>query len=171
MGSGEDTACDRVATALNRLHRTWDNLKTTVLLETTAGQGTAIGYKFEHWGRIFEQLERPEWVGVCFDTCHVFASGYDMTTAEAYAETMRQFDNYIGTAKIKAFHLNDSKKGLFSRVDRHEAIGQGALGIEPFRLIMNDSRFKSVPKIIETPKSPDLHEDIENLALLRSLVV
>jgi deoxyribonuclease IV len=170
MGSGEEAGCDKVAVAINRIQSNWDNLKTMILFETTAGQGTAIGYKFEHWGRIFEQLEHPEWVGVCFDTCHVFAGGYDMTTSEAYHETMRLFDSYIGTPKIKAFHLNDSKKGLFSRVDRHEAIGQGALGLEPFRFIMNDPRYKAVPKIIETPKSPDMHEDIENLATLRSLI-
>jgi deoxyribonuclease IV len=170
MGSGEETACDKVATAINRIHKNWDKPKAMILFETTAGQGTAIGYKFEHWGRIFEQLEHPDWVGICFDTCHVFASGYDLTTPEAYQETMQTFDRSIGITKIKAFHMNDSKKGLFSRVDRHEAIGQGALGLEPFRLIMNDPRFKDTPKILETPKSPDSHEDVENLATLRSLI-
>jgi deoxyribonuclease-4 len=176
LEQGEDAAITRLAIALDRslreLHA--QNIpgiqNVTILLETTAGQGSAIGYKFEHWAAVFEQMELSEYVGVCFDTCHVYASGYDLTTPETYQDTMAQFDKYIGLDKIKAFHVNDSKKGLGSRVDRHEAIGQGAMGLEPFRFLMNDPRFINIPKVLETPKGPEGLEDIENLARLRSLV-
>lgn len=176
VGSGEEFALQRVADALNRVIDEFSESgipgieQVTVLLETTAGQGTAIGYRFEHWGTIFEKLKRPERVGVCFDTCHVFAAGYDLTTPEGYEDTMAQFHRYIGLEKLKAFHMNDSKKGLGSRVDRHEHIGQGAMGLEPFRFIMNDVRLAEIPKVLETPKGQEGLEDIENLARLRSLI-
>jgi len=176
IGSGEEFALQRVADALNRVIDEFDESgipgieQVTVLLETTAGQGSAIGYRFEHWGAIFEKLKRPERVGVCFDTCHVFASGYDLTTPEGYEATMAQFQRYIGLEKLKAFHMNDSKKGLGSRVDRHEHIGQGAMGLEPFRFIMNDARLTEIPKVLETPKGAEGLEDIQNLACLHSLI-
>ena len=174
LNAGEEAGLSRIAQAVNRLHREFEEAgespATTILFETTAGQGTALGYKFEHWARLREQLEHPEWTGICFDTCHVFASGYDLTTPEGYTTAMDEFERYIGTDNIRAFHMNDSQKGLGSRVDRHEAIGQGAMGLEPFRFLMNDSRFMNTPMVLETPKSPDGHEDIENLAILRGLV-
>jgi deoxyribonuclease-4 len=176
-GSGEEYALNRLVESLNRVIDECDHEgvaranQVKILLETTAGQGTAIGYKFEHWSQILEKLIQPERVGVCFDTCHVYAAGYDLTTPEGYEDTMEQFNKYIGYDKLLAFHVNDSKKGLGSRVDRHEHIGQGAIGLEAFRFLMNDARFTDVPKVLETPKGPEGLEDIENLARLRSLVV
>ncbi len=170
MGSGEEAGLARIAAAVNRLHRERGEPGTTILFETTAGQGTALGYKFEHWGRLLDLLEQPDWVGFCFDTCHVFASGYDLTTVDGYQSTMDEFQHFIGLDKLKAFHINDSVKGLGCRVDRHEHIGKGAMGLEPFRFLMNDARFADTPMVLETPKGPDCAEDIENLATLRSLV-
>ena len=174
LNAGEEVGLSRIAGAVNRLHREFEEAgtppATMILFETTAGQGTALGYKFEHWARLLEQLDHPEWTGICFDTCHVFASGYDLTTPDGYEATMIEFERYIGTDKLKAFHMNDSQKGLGSRVDRHEAIGKGAMGLEPFRFLLNDPRFTNTPMVLETPKSPDGHEDIENLAVLRGLV-
>lgn len=175
LNSGEEPGLARIAQAVNRIHReiteeTGAAPGTTILFETTAGQGTALGYKFEHWARLLEQLDHPEWTGICFDTCHVFASGYDMTTPETYEATMSEFQKYIGTHRIKAFHMNDSQKGLGSRVDRHEAIGKGAMGLEPFRFLMNDQRFQNVPMVLETPKGPEGKEDVENMETLRNLI-
>ncbi len=176
MGSGEEAGLARIAQAVNRIHRELEDNGTapgtTILFETTAGQGSCLGYKFEHWARLLEQLDHPEWTGICFDTCHVFASGYDLTSPEGYAAAMSEFNHYIGLDKLMAFHINDSQKGLGSRVDRHEAIGQGAMGLEPFRFLMNDPRFRDTPKVLETPKGPDNDhkEDLKNLATLRGLV-
>ncbi len=171
VGSGEEAALARIAEALNRVTAEREETeRVTVLLETTAGQGTAVGYRFEHWNAILEKLDQPERVGICFDTCHVFAAGYDFTDREGYTRTFEEFEKYIGVNKLAAFHINDSKKGLGCRVDRHEAIGEGAMGLEPFRFIMNDPRFEAVPKVLETYKGPEGLEDIENLARLRSLV-
>ncbi len=174
MSSGEEAGLTRIAQAVNRIHREITDQGeapgSMILFETTAGQGTALGYKFEHWARLLDQLDHPEWTGICFDTCHVFASGYDLATPEGYEAAMTEFEHFIGTEKIKAFHMNDSQKGLGSRVDRHEAIGKGAMGLEPFRFLMNDPRFANTPMVLETPKGPDGKEDIENLAVLRGLV-
>ena len=175
LNSGEEAGLARIAQSVNRIHaqvteETGREPGTTILFETTAGQGTCLGYRFEHWARLLEMLDHPEWTGICFDTCHVFASGYDLTTPEGYEATMAEFDRYIGIDRLKAFHMNDSQKGLGCRVDRHEAIGKGAMGLEPFRFLMNDSRFEDVPMVLETPKGPDNKEDIENLATLRGLV-
>lgn len=176
MGSGEEAGLARIAQAVNRIHRELEDSGaapgTTILFETTAGQGSCLGYKFEHWARLLEQLDHPDWTGICFDTCHVFASGYDLTTPEGYAAAMSEFNHYIGLDKLKAFHINDSQKGLGSRVDRHEAIGKGAMGLEPFRFLMNDPRFRDTPMVLETPKGPDNDhkQDIENMATLRGLV-
>ncbi len=174
LGSGEEAGLARIAQAVNRIHRECADAGqgpgTTILFETTAGQGTALGYKFEHWARLMAALDHPEWTGICFDTCHVWASGYDLATPAGYEAAMTEFDHFIGLNKLQAFHINDSQKGLGSRVDRHEAIGKGTMGLEPFRFLMNDSRFRSTPMVLETPKGPDGAEDIENLATLRSLV-
>jgi deoxyribonuclease-4 len=113
----------------------------------------------------------PERIGLCFDTCHVFAAGYELRTPEGYTETMEAFDRALGLEHLRAFHLNDSKKDLGARVDRHEHIGDGMLGQEAFRHLVNDPRFNAHPAVLETPKSEDLHEDIENLRRLRELVV
>ncbi|WP_129675425.1 deoxyribonuclease IV [Candidatus Chloroploca sp. Khr17] len=169
-GSGEEAALEREAVALNRLFDEGVGGTTTVLLETTAGQGTALGHRFEHLARLFELVPHHDRMAVCVDTCHIFAAGYDIRTPTTYATTFAEFDRLVGLDRIKCFHLNDSQKDLGSRVDRHAHIGQGFLGLEAFRLLVNDPRFRSIPKIIETPKGDAMLEDIENLTLLRSLV-
>ena len=140
-----------------------------VLLETTAGQGTNLGRHFEELRTIIDGSRFPDRFGVCFDTCHTFAAGYDTSTPHGYAAVMAEFDRVLGLERLQCFHLNDSKKGLGSRVDRHDHIGQGMLGLEPFRFILNDPRFAMVPKILETPKGDSDEMDQINLTLLRGL--
>ncbi len=140
-----------------------------VLLETTAGQGTNLGASFEELAIIIDKSAFPERLGVCYDTCHTFAAGYDIRTPETYASTMAEFDRLIGLARLKFFHLNDAIKGLGSRVDRHTHIGLGEIGLDGFRNLVNDPRFADHPMVLETPKSDDLHEDRENLERLRGL--
>ncbi|HIJ90132.1 MAG: deoxyribonuclease IV [Desulfobulbaceae bacterium] len=141
-----------------------------ILLETTAGQGTNLGASFEELAAIIAGSAYPEKLGVCYDTCHTFAAGYDIRTPKAYAETMTRFDRLLGLERLKFFHLNDASKGLGSRIDRHTHIGEGEITLEGFRHLINDPRFADHPMVLETPKSDDLHEDRENLALLRSLL-
>jgi deoxyribonuclease-4 len=129
-----------------------------------------VGHRFEHHAEILRQIDDPDRVGVCLDTCHVFAAGYDLRTERAYRETLDRFAETIGLAKLRAIHLNDSKRELGSRVDRHEQIGKGKLGVEAFRLLLNDATLEGVPMILETPKVPTTRKDRINLALLRSLV-
>ena len=143
--------------------------RVNILLETTAGQGTGLGYRFEELAGILEKSKYPDRLGVCVDTCHIFAAGYDIRTPEAYEHVFAEFDRLIGIARIRFFHLNDSKKELGSRVDRHEHIGKGYIGISGFRELLNDPRFTHHPMTLETPKGKDLAEDRENLAVLRSL--
>ncbi len=170
-GSGEEVGLTREAEALKRIFGEGVGGTTMVLLETTAGQGSSLGYRFEHLARLFELVPYPDRLGVCVDSCHIFAAGYDIRTAESYAATFAEFERLIGLNRVKCLHLNDSQKGLGSRVDRHAHIGQGALGLEAFRLLVNDPHFSDLPKIIETPKGEAMTEDVENLTLLQSLVV
>jgi deoxyribonuclease-4 len=142
----------------------------TVLLETTAGQGTSLGSRFEELAFVLEHSRYPQRLGVCVDTCHIFAAGYDIRTRPAYTQTMAEFDRLVGIERIKFFHLNDSKQQLASRVDRHEHIGQGAIGLDGFRSLLNDPRFADHPMTLETPKSDDLQEDRDNLLILRGLL-
>lgn len=160
----------RIVEAFDQLFETAVNYSGYILLETTAGQGTNLGRTFEELQVIINASRYPERFGVCFDTCHTYAAGYDTATPEGYAAVMEQFDALLGIERLQCFHMNDSKKGLGSRVDRHEHIGQGTLGLEPFRFIMNDPRFTKIPKIIETPKGDTDEMDQVNMALLRSLV-
>ncbi len=172
MGSGEEAGLARIAAGLDRVLSERPGQDVTVLLETTAGQGTCLGYCFEHLRDVINMVSpenRPR-VAVCWDTCHLYAAGIDFTDELTYKRMVDSFDRIVGLDKLKAIHLNDSKKGLGSRVDRHEHIGKGALGVEPFRLIMNDSRLADLPKVLETPKGPDMAEDRENLTLLKSLI-
>lgn len=141
-----------------------------VLLETTAGQGTNLGASFEELATIIAGSAHPKQLGVCYDTCHTFAAGYDIRTPKTYAKTMTEFDRLIGLERLKFFHLNDASKGLGSRIDRHTHIGQGEITVEGFRNLVNDPRFADHPMVLETPKSDDLHEDRENLKVLRSLL-
>ena len=170
VGSGEETGLRRIADAFNRILGELPDNKTSICIESTAGQGTNLGYKFEQMARIINMVEDKERVSVCLDTCHIFAAGYKLQNPKDYRATMKEFDDIVGLKRLQVIHFNDSKKPFGSKKDRHEHIGGGELGLEPFRNIMNDRRLNRVPKILETPKSDDLHEDIENLKILRSLV-
>ena len=142
-----------------------------LLYETAAGQGSAVGYRFEELAELLRLTGHPDRVGICIDTCHVFAAGYDLRTAAAYRKTMDEFDRLIGLDKVRFVHLNDSKKELGCRVDRHEHIGKGQIGLEGFRCLLNDKRLASVPMVLETPKDEEtLAEDIMNLSTLRALL-
>jgi deoxyribonuclease-4 len=171
MGQGEQFAIRRLAEAIDRIHDRVPRAEASIALETMAGQGTAIGHRFEQIARVIALTRDPDRVGVCFDTCHVFAAGYDLRTPSAYEETLRAFAGEIGLARLRAIHVNDSKRDIGSRVDRHEHIGKGFLGLEAFRLLMNDARLLHVPLLLETPKDEKtLKEDVENLDRLIRLV-
>lgn len=169
-GAGVDAGVARVAEAMDRIHRELPDCPVMTLMEITAGQGKTLGRSFEELAGITGQVEQPERIGYCFDTCHAFAAGYELRTPEGYAATMQSFDDILGLDNLKAFHLNDSKKDLGSHVDRHDHIGAGLIGLEGFRHVVNDPRFRDLPGLLETPKSEDLHEDIENLTTLRGLI-
>ena len=143
---------------------------TKVLLENMAGQGSAVAYKFEQLGAIYKQVSNKRRVGFCFDTAHAFAAGYDFRTPEQYRQMWDEFDQFVGLENLHAIHLNDSKKPIGSRVDRHEHIGDGQIGLEAFRFIMNDQRFAHIPKVLETPKEDDLEEDRMNMKALLDLI-
>jgi deoxyribonuclease-4 len=170
VGSGEKAGLARVAEGLGEVHAATPGFRAQILLETTAGQGTSLGRTFEQLARIIELTEQGERLGVCLDTCHVFAAGYELRTAEGYAATMEAFERTLGLERLKALHLNDSKGELGERKDRHEHIGKGHIGLEGFRNVLNDPRLAGLPGLLETPKGDDLQEDRENLAVLRSLV-
>jgi deoxyribonuclease-4 len=168
--SGEAAGIARVIAALNVAHDRLSGARVKITLETTAGQGTNLGYRFEHLAAMIAGVEAGNRLAVCYDTCHTLAAGYDFRAPKGYAEVFRQFDEIVGLGRLTVFHLNDSQKEPGSRVDRHEHIGEGAVGLEGFRLILNDPRFKEIPMLLETPKSDDMHEDAENLARLRALI-
>jgi deoxyribonuclease-4 len=172
LDSDEESALARVAAALDEVHGRCPGFRVKVLLETTAGQGTCLGHRFEHLARILSLAAAPERLGVCVDTCHVFAAGYALAPENEYRATMRAFDRAVGLKWLKTFHVNDSLKLLGSRVDRHAHIGKGELGSEPFRLLVNDPRFKNKPMILETPKEGATGEDMDpiNLKVLRGLM-
>ncbi|MDZ7766566.1 MAG: deoxyribonuclease IV [Melioribacteraceae bacterium] len=140
------------------------------MLEATAGQGTNLGYTFEQLRKIIDMVDDKERMCVCIDTAHIFAAGYDIKSKEGYKKTMKEFDHIIGLDLLKCFHMNDSKKELGSRVDRHEHIGKGFIGKEGFSNIMNDKKIAHIPKVLETPKGKDMMEDIENLNVLKGLI-
>ena len=168
-----------IAEALDQILDARPNTRARVLLEHTAGQGTNLGHRFEHLAEIIDRLEGSPRIGVCIDTCHLLAAGYDICTADGYRRTFREFDRIVGIDRIQAFHLNDSKKPCGSRVDRHEHIGKGCLGLEPFRLLLNDRRFAAHAMLLETPKleTPESRRrsdldpwDARNLRTLRRLL-
>jgi deoxyribonuclease-4 len=169
--SGEEAGLTRVAAALDEVHGRCPGYRVQVLLETTAGQGSSLGHRFEQLARILSLVAEPQRLGVCFDTCHVFAAGYALAPAAEYQATLKEFDRLIGLERLKAFHLNDSLKPQGSRVDRHAHLGHGHLGLEPFRLLVNDQRFRHRPMVLETPKEMLDHEDMDtvNLGVLREL--
>ena len=170
VGAGEKDGIKRIAESLYLAHADTPGYRTRSILETTAGQGSAIGYRFEQLGGIIDLVDEKDRVGVCFDTCHVFAAGYDISTEGGWEETIGAFDDVIGLRRLSAIHVNDSRKERGSRVDRHDHIGNGKIGLPGFRMLMNDPRMENVPKILETEKSDDMHEDIENMNVLRSLI-
>jgi deoxyribonuclease-4 len=171
VGSGEAAGIARVARGLDEVHRRTRGMALKIDLETTAGQGSCLGHRFEHLAAILGQLAEPERVGVCADTCHLFAAGYPLGSAEEYNETLDALDRAIGTGRVRVWHLNDSQKPLGSRVDRHAGIGRGLMGLEPFRFLINDARFNAVPMVLETPKGTEGDEDLDaiNLQVLRQL--
>jgi len=169
VGSGESAGIRRIAAALDEIEQRHRGGGVTVLLENTAGQGTNIGHRFEELAEILGRVATPERLGVCVDTAHAFAAGYDIGTAEGWEATWVEFDRLIGLDKIKAIHANDSKKPLGSRVDRHEHIGLGLIPCSAFLRLMNDPRFEGLPALLETPKSDDGFEDEQNLSVLRRL--
>lgn len=170
MGGGEKEGLKRISRAIDIIHSKTKGYKTSIALETTAGQGTNLGYRFEQLAEIIRLTKRSQLLSVCFDTCHSFAAGYELRDKKNFNKTFAEFDRVIGLKRLKLFHLNDSLKSLGSRVDRHQHIGQGEMGLEPFRLLLNDPRFKKVPMYLETPKGPNYQEDVKNLKTLRDLV-
>ncbi|SDP37948.1 deoxyribonuclease IV [Desulforhopalus singaporensis] len=167
-GDGEQAGLERVVAGIDSC---FARISTGVklLVETTAGQGTGLGRTFAELGYILKNSKFPQCLGVCVDTCHIFAAGYEIRTEEGYQNTMDELDREVGLENVHFFHVNDSKKELGSRVDRHEHIGRGEIGVAGFANLLSDPRFASIPMTLETPKSESLAEDIENLATLRSL--
>lgn len=170
MGAGEREGIQRIAESLNLIHEQTRGYGVRSVIETTAGQGTSIGYRFEHLRSIIDLVEEQGRMAVCVDTCHIFAAGYDIVTEAGYERTFEEFDAIVGLERLVAFHVNDAKRERGSRIDRHEHIGKGTIGKAGFRLLMNDDRFRATPKILETPKGPEMKEDVRNMRVLKSLV-
>jgi deoxyribonuclease-4 len=170
--SSEAKGLRAIVRALNEVHRQTRGIKSRCLLETTAGQGSNLGWRFEHLATILDGVKDPDRLGVCFDTCHVFAAGYAMGTEKEYKATMRALNKTVGVKQVRAFHLNDSLKPLGSRVDRHAGIGRGQMGKEPFRFLLNDRRFRKVPMYLETPKGEEKGKNLDtiNLRTLRGMI-
>jgi len=162
-GSGEEAGLRRVADGLNEVHRRTRGAAVKIDLETTAGQGTCLGHTFEHLSGILGQVAEPERIGVCVDTCHIFAAGYSFATPEEYDGVMDQLDRTVGVGRVRVWHLNDSLREFGSRVDRHAGIGRGHIGLESFRLVLNDTRFRLIPMILETPKGTEGGEELDAL--------
>ena len=170
LGAGENAGLEKIIASLDAIWTVIPKVKTKIALETTAGQGSCLGEKFEHIAAIIESVREPERLCVCLDTAHVFEAGYNIGSEAGVKKTFREFDRVIGLDRLAALHLNDSKTARGSRVDRHEHIGKGKIGLAAFRFIMRDRRFRKVPKVLETPKGKDLKEDVENLKTLRGLL-
>lgn len=170
VGQGEKKGIQQVVAGLNEVFRATKKSSVRIALENTAGQGSCLGNRLRDLAEIYQRVKHPERLAVCLDTCHLFAAGYDIRTPKGWNAAMDEFDSLIGIDQFVALHTNDSKTPLGSRVDRHAHIGKGQIGLEGFRHIVNDARFRTLPACLETPKSKDLREDIENLSTLRSLV-
>jgi deoxyribonuclease-4 len=168
MGLGEEEGLSAIARSLDHVLERTEGLGVMPLLEVTAGQGTCLGHRFEHLAGVFDRVRDPERVGVCLDTCHLYAAGYDLATPEGYEETLRAFGRIVGFRKLKAIHLNDSKRERGSRVDRHARAGEGRLGLDTFARIVNDRRFRGLPLVVETPGP--LAEWKKEIARIRALV-
>jgi deoxyribonuclease IV len=170
LGTGEGAAICQIVAGLDEVFAATRRSKVRIALENTAGQGSCLGHKMAHLAAIFEGVKKPERLGICLDTAHFFAAGYDIRTKKGWDAAIGEVESMVGCEQIVAFHLNDSKTDLGSRVDRHAHIGQGKIGEEGFRHVVNDERFATHPGCLETPKSDDLHEDVENLKRLHELV-
>ena len=170
MGAGEGEGIKRIAESLNVIHERTRGYRVKSVLETTAGQGSSLGFRFEQMRGIIDQVEEKDRMAVCVDTCHIFAAGYELTTEEGYHRTFGEFDAILGLDRLVAFHVNDAKRERGSRIDRHEHIGKGRIGLRGFRFLMNDERFARVPKILETEKGPDMKEDVQNMRRLKALM-
>jgi deoxyribonuclease-4 len=169
LGAGEAAGLETIVESIDVVLAALRKIKTRIALETTAGQGSCIGHRFEHLAQIIQNVREPERLCVCVDTAHLFAAGYDISNESSLRKIFREFDRLIGRDRLVAIHLNDSKTACGSRVDRHEHIGKGRIGLDAFRFIMRDRRFSKIPKVLETPKGKDLREDVENLRRLRAL--
>ncbi len=167
LGAGEQAGLEKIVNSIDEVFRKIPNVKTKIALEITAGQGSCIGHRFEHLAHIIENVREPERLRVCLDTAHLFAAGYDISSESGVRKILREFDRVIGRDRLVAIHVNDSKTPCGSRVDRHEHIGKGRIGLDVFRFIMRSPRFRKIPKVLETPKSKDLAEDVINLNTLR----
>jgi len=169
MGTGIEAGIGRVTAALDESLARTAGFRVKIALENTAGAGNTIGRTFGELAALLERAARPERIGVCLDTCHLFAAGYDLRTEAGYRRAMAECEATVGRRRVLAFHLNDAKAPLGSGLDRHEHIGQGFLRLAPFRLLLNDQGFAGVPKVLETPKAPEPTADLRNLAALRRL--
>ena len=169
LGTGIEAGLDRVAEAVAEVLRRTRGYRVRVALENTAGGGGSVGRTFGELGALLTRLQGAGRVGVCVDTCHLFAAGYDLRSAAGYEAAMEECARAVGISRVLAFHLNDARAPLGSGLDRHEHIGRGQLGLPAFRLLLNDPRFAAVPKVLETPKDPEPHADLRNLATLRRL--
>jgi len=170
LGAGEELGLGKIVSSIDEVFARLPALRTKIALETTAGQGSCLGHTFEQIAFIISNAREPERICVCLDTAHVFAAGYDMTDAVAIRKMFAEFDRVIGRDRLAAIHLNDSKTAPGSRVDRHEHIGRGQMGLAAFRFIMNEPRFRNIPKVLETPKGKELREDTANMRTLRRLI-
>jgi deoxyribonuclease-4 len=169
LGAGEEAGLKKIVDSVDEVFRKIPKVKTKIALEITAGQGSCIGHRFEHLAHIIANVRESERLRVCLDTAHVFAAGHDIGNESGVRKTFHEFDRVIGRNRLVAIHVNDSKTGLGSRVDRHEHIGRGRIGLDAFRFIMQSPRFSKIPKVLETPKDEDLREDVMNLKTLRGL--
>jgi deoxyribonuclease-4 len=170
LGAGEEAGLEKIIKSIDCVVSGLPKIKTRIALETTAGQGSCLGNKFEHLAYIISRVRQPQRLCVCVDTAHVFAAGYSIGHESSARKTFREFDRVIGLDRLVAIHLNDSKTACGSRVDRHEHIGKGKIGLSAFRFIMRDRRLRKIPKVLETPKGKDLREDVTNLKTLRQLM-
>lgn len=170
MGMGEEWGMKRVIRSLDHVLERTKGFSTGILLENTSGQGTSLGYDFTHLAKIRRRVKHAKRVGVCMDTCHMFAAGYDVRDLKSYHTTMETLDRTVGLNHVKAVHLNDSLKPFESRLDRHAHIGQGEIGLDGFAFFMNDERMSDLPMVLETPKGPDMKEDVENINRLKGLI-
>jgi deoxyribonuclease-4 len=170
LGAGEKEGLRHITTGLDEALRVTRNSPVRIALENTAGQGTCLGHQIAHLAALYDNIQKPERLGLCLDTAHFFAAGYDIRTPQGWNNAIAEVESLIGLDQILAFHLNDSKTEHASRVDRHAGIGEGKIGREAFRHIVNDPRFALLPGCLETPKSEDMHEDVQNLRVLRALV-